>query len=219
MHALSRALAHVALYSLVAVTVFAAATAWAQPLPPAWRATGSAPQKYSMTAAPDAAFAGQLGGSIRSIVPVDAKASEFGALGQAASALPYRGQRLAMRAWIKTEQAESAQMWLRVDAADRVLLLENMDRRPIVGTVGWQSYEIVVDVPEDAAYLVYGALLVGNGRMDIDAITIGPVPVSVDTTRKIYKEGQVKPRPADAYRPPSVVWPSPVNLDFEQTGP
>ena len=120
-----------------------------------------------------------------------------------------------MRAWIRTENAESASLWLRIDAADRSLALDNMERRSVSGTTGWLLYEIVMDVPEDAATLVYGVFLVGVGRIDVDDVHFLPVPVGARSTT-VYEENQLKLKQGQIYTPPSIVQDAPTNLDFER---
>ena len=159
-----------------------------------------------------AAFEGQYGISVRSMDAPPKGA--FGGILQASHvADALRGQRVAMRAWIRTEDAESARLWLRIDAADRVLALDNMEHRAVSGTTGWSLYEIVMDVPDDAATLVYGVFLVGTGRMDVDNVHFLPVPVGTMSTT-VYKENQLKPK--QGYTPPRIIEAAPANLDFER---
>jgi hypothetical protein len=153
------------------------------------------------------------GGSVRRITPVT-NADECGGFIQAARAEPWRGQRILMRGWIRTEQATSGNMWLRIDSARRSLALDNMDRRPIKGTTGWAPYEIVLDVPPTAKYLVYGVFLVGEGRVDIDNVEFMIAPPGTETTPH-YGPFQLRPPPGTEYTPPSVVLDAPSNLGFE----
>lgn len=168
--------------------------------------------QYEARQTEEAAFEGQYGISVRSLGPPTKGA--FGGVLQASHvADALRGQRVAMRAWIRTENAESASLWLRIDAADRVLALDNMEHRSVSGTTGWLLYEIVMDVPIDAATLVYGVFLVGTGRMDVDNVHFLPVPVGTMSTT-VYEENQLKPK--QGYTPPSIVQDAPANLDFER---
>jgi hypothetical protein len=138
----------------------------------------------------------------------------FGGIVQASQVADVlRGQRVAIRAWIKTENAESARLWMRIDAADRVLALDNMDFRSVSGTTDWSLYEIVMDVPVDAVALVYGVFMVGMGRMDVDNVHFLPVPVGTKSTT-LYEENQLKPK--QGYNPPRIVEIVPANLDFER---
>jgi hypothetical protein len=170
--------------------------------------------QYEARQTEDAAFSGHYGISVRSTgTPTN---GAFGGILQASQvADDLRGQRVAMRAWIRTESAESVSLWLRIDAVDRVLALDNMEHRSVSGTTGWLLYEIVMDVPTDAATLVYGVFLVGMGRMDVDDVHFLPVPVGAISTT-VYKENQLKPKQGQTYTPPSIVQDAPANLDFER---
>lgn len=168
--------------------------------------------QYEAQQTEEAAFEGYYGISVRSLgTPTK---GGFGGVIQASHvADDLRGGRVAMRAWIRTEGADSASLWLRIDAVDRVLALDNMEHRSVSGTTGWSLYEIVMDVPDDAATLVYGVFLVGTGRMDVDNVHFLPVPVGTMSTT-VYEENQLKPK--QGYAPPSIVQDAPANLDFER---
>ena len=106
---------------------------------------------------------------MRRVTPAKGQ-SEFGGLIQIARAAPWRGQRVLMRAWIKTTQADAAGMWLRIDAPGTPLAMDNMGNRTIKGSNGWSQHEIVLDVPRQAEYLVYGVMLIGGGALDCDNV-------------------------------------------------
>jgi len=57
-----------------------------------------------------------------------------------------------------------------------------MDDRPIEGTTDWGKYEIVLDVPEGASKIAFGALLSGVGQIWFDDLLIEIVPGSTPTT-------------------------------------
>jgi hypothetical protein len=87
------------------------------------------------------------------------------------------GQRIKYTAWVRSKDvANWAGLWLRIDPADPMrspnLGFDNMSNRPIKGTKEWTKYEIVLDVPEGAASIVYGALLDGNGQIWVDSMDI-----------------------------------------------
>jgi hypothetical protein len=196
------------------VSATLAGAASAEVLPPDWREIRLTPDNYEVTLASDAAFEGNYGGSVRRMAP-DVRQGEFGGFIQVAQAAAWRGQRIAMRAWIKSEQADRGQLWLRIDAATGPLAMDNMDNRPVKGSTGWALYEIVMDVPLEAEYLVYGLLLSGGGRVDFDNVQFLPAPVGAKTTNQ-YKEGFMKIKHGQVYTPPSIVLAVPGNLDFER---
>ncbi len=94
----------------------------------------------------------------------------FATLMQAVGADAYRGTRLRLSAELKGAAAGRAALWLRVD--DRrgtPLAFDNMlhrsgDGAPS-GSFEWTGRSIVLDVPEAAASIHFGAMLVGAGRL------------------------------------------------------
>jgi len=72
-----------------------------------------------------------------------------------------------------------------------------------------------MDVPVDAATLVYGVFLAGMGRMDVDDVHFLPVPVGAMSTT-VFEESQLKLKQGETYTPPSIVQDAPANLDFER---
>ncbi len=64
-------------------------------------------------------------------------------------------------------------MWMRVDGDNpnphkRSLSFDNMQGRPIKGTVDWKKYEIILDVPQESVLIAYGVLLDGPGSVWLD---------------------------------------------------
>jgi len=52
---------------------------------------------------------------------------------------------------------------MRGDKGTEVIAFDNMQKRAINGTTGWQRYEVVLDVPKDATVVAFGILLNGGG--------------------------------------------------------
>ena len=77
----------------------------------------------------------------------------------------YRGKRVRLRGHVKTDGVERVQLWMRLDSGRGMLGFDNMDARPIRGTTEWAAYDVVLDVPEDAAGIAYGIILAGTGRV------------------------------------------------------
>jgi len=65
-----------------------------------------------------------------------------------------------------------------------------------------------MDVPVDAATLVYGVFLAGMGRMDVDDVHFLPVPVGAMSTT-VFEESQLKLKQGETYTPPSIVQDAP----------
>jgi erythromycin esterase len=95
-----------------------------------------------------------------------------GSITQAFAADAFRGKIVRLRAWIrveKTEAADRAQMWLRVDRPARHMGLFD-DTRSITSS-DWQSYEIVGDVEADAVSVNIGVRSFGKARVWIDDVS------------------------------------------------
>ena len=59
---------------------------------------------------------------------------------------------------------------------------DNMENRTMVGTEDWTKCEIVVDVPEGATNISYGARLYGAGQVWFENLRIDVVGRNVKTT-------------------------------------
>jgi hypothetical protein len=70
-------------------------------------------------------------------------------------------------------------MWIRVDGESKVLAFDNMQKRPIKGTTGWQKYEIVLDVAANSQKIAYGVLLDGEGSVWLDDLQFQVVSKSI----------------------------------------
>jgi len=124
----------------------------------------------------------------------------FGTLMQSIAADQYRGKRVRFRAFAKTEAVSQwAGLWMRVDKGSAVVAFDNMQSRPLKGTSEWRSFDIVLDVPEDATGISFGVLLTGNGSVWISDADFAMVSVEVATTAKSQNDDRPK---------------APVNLNF-----
>jgi hypothetical protein len=121
---------------------------------------------------------------------------------QLVDAASFRGRRVRFRMAVRTEAAASpAQMWMRIDGASAPgetppsLFLDNMDDRPITSQE-WRHYEIVADVPKEAARILFGAYLTGVGRAWLDDGSFEVVPrtettVAPEAPKAISRRGVV----------------------------
>jgi hypothetical protein len=165
-------------------------------LPSGWYAWGSGRNDYEFGVDDRVYHAGKRSGFTRSIRPSEG----FGALSQIFKADAYRGKRLKMTAFVRTQDVENAAgLWMRVDGPDGKLLgFDNMSTRPIKGTTGWTKYQIVLDVPESSIDIAFGTLLDGEGEIWCDTFSFEVVDQNTPTTAMdLDYPGQ------------------PVNLDFE----
>lgn len=187
---------------------FVAGQAWAQ-LPSQWNATRATPKNYELATDRETVHTGKA--SVR-IAHLSGSTDQFGGLIQAFEAEPFKGKRVRFAAWVKTSDADSAQLWMRIDGADASLAMDNMDDRAVKGTNDWREFSVVMDVPKEAAVIAYGLLLQGRGRAWIDDVTLGEVGSGVAETT-LYR---AKDLTSDgAFVPARRVLPRPVNLGFE----
>lgn len=119
--------------------------------PPAgWILAASAPTDYEVTIDSTTAATGKASALI--VAKPNAKG-----FGTTMSPDAFRGARLRMSGYMKTEHALSAQMWMQVDGpAKTILAFDDMDSRPVTGTTEWKRYEIVLEVPQDSFAIAFG---------------------------------------------------------------
>jgi hypothetical protein len=170
---------HYILAAAAAATTVLALAAAPAPLPPEWKLTGQNPDKYM--AGVDQSTAGRGAKFLRSTT--DDKGA-WAAMYQHILAQRYLGQRIRFSARIRTEALSSwAGLWMRVDKADgTVLSFYNSQDKPITGTTGWQERSVVLDVPADAALIVFGMQGHGTGQVWMEPLALETVGrnVSVD---------------------------------------
>jgi len=180
-------------------------------LPNEWYQSGSAPANYEMTLDTSVKRSGR---SSARISHKEGSAEDFGTLLQAIEADRYRGKRLMLSGWLKTENARSAHIWMRVQSSPTLMVgFDNMGNRPVTDTTGWHRYDVVLDIPKDAIYIAFGAFLIGKGRIWIDDFDLNTVEGHVPSTNLLTPE-EVKEN--SDMKSPRKVLKSPVNLNFEQ---
>ncbi len=173
------------------------AQAHAGDLPKGWFRAGSTPASYDMGTQAGDRHPGDRNAYSRSLP----KETGFGTLMQTIDASAYHGKRLRLSGYLRSRDATSAAMWMRIDgASQRVAGFDNMSDRPLQGTTDWKRCDIVLDVPESAKLIAFGFLLEGKGEVLADDFRLEEVGTDVPLTRK----GETA-LPA-----------APVNLDFAQ---
>lgn len=176
----------------LAVTAPASAAA-----PPGWIIAGNAPAHYAFAVDSATPVSGSRSASIAA--RPNATSIGFATLMQMISADDYRGSRLRLSGYLRTRDAERARMWMRVDGpSQQVLEFDNMGSHPVTGTTGWKQYDIVLDVPQNSAYVAFGFLLHGGGKVWGADFRLQRVGTSIPVT----SSGPILPR-------------KPENLNFE----
>jgi hypothetical protein len=185
---------------LIAATVLAGTTTAFAAAPKGWIAAGSKPKDYNMSVDRTVAHGGEASASLKCVA---LKPGGFGTLMQTCKADAFRGKRVRMSGYVRSQNVTDwAGLWLRIDGArGEPLGFDNMQQRPIKGTGDWKKCEIVLDVPESAAEIAFGLLLTGPGQAWMDDLAFEVVGTDVPTTGS-------KTAPAA----PS----APANLNFEE---
>ncbi len=177
-------------------------------LPPGWARTGPPEAASAYIIRTDHQVKRSGTSSLR--IQAGPSAPEFGAIRQSLVADDYRGRRIRLSGYaMSVAVQEQALLWMRIDGSAGGTPFDNMEDHPITGTQDWGRYELVLDVPEDATAIVFGALLVGPGMLwldDFDLATVNPVEVNTTGTT-LESEGTSPLRPGTPR--------SPKNLGFE----
>jgi hypothetical protein len=177
----------------------AIATTRAQ-IPTGWIVAGSAPKDFEFSKDANEVWQGHNSALIAAKPGV--VSNGFGTLMQTFSADNYRGGRWRLSGYLKTRDAARAQIWMRVDAANRnVVSFDNMDDRPVTGTTGWTRYEIVLNVPPNSVDVAFGFLLTQSGKVWGSDFKLE----KTDTAVPVTSAG------------PATLPKEPLNLDFETT--
>jgi len=189
----------IALAALLFTTLFGSAYADA---PKGWFVTGNAPTDYVFGTDTKIAHAGGKSAYIRAGKNAGAgnASVSFASLAQVISPAAYRGKRIRLSGYLRSEDAAKAQMMMRIDGPGKhVTGFDNMESRPVRGNTDWKRYDIVLDVPDDTVDIFFGFLLVGNGEVWADDFTLESVGHEVPVTGNT----------------PPPLSPVPVNMGFE----
>jgi hypothetical protein len=193
------------------IALFSPAALAAEEIPKGWWKSGSHPHNYEMTIDRLIKRSGKAAARIGS---KSAEATKgFGTLMSGFKADAYRGKRIRLTAWMKAEDAGSAQVWLRLDTPTRVLGFDNMDNRPVKGTKDWTKYELVLDVPEATTMILYGFFVQGTGKAWADDLLLEVVGKDVPSTNLMTAKQAEEEFPPTASKREHPL--QPVNLNFE----
>jgi hypothetical protein len=133
-------------------------------------------------------------------------------INQAIRADNYRGKRIRLSAYVKTDKIEQMGcIWMRFDDDSRMLMIDEMDDRPITGTRDWTRYDIIMDVPKEAVRIVIGGALRGQGKIWVDDFQLDVVPETMPQTGVVPLAFDLEP--GIGQRTTSF---SPVNMGLEE---
>jgi erythromycin esterase len=96
---------------------------------------------------------------------------------QAVDAEPYRGKKICLKAWIRTNAlpAFKAMCWVRVDAKSGRNFFDGMVERPVTSKE-WTEVALEGPVAEDAVSLNFGCMVRGPGTAWFDGIRVELMP-------------------------------------------
>lgn len=139
----------------------------------------------------------------------------FAVIAQRVRADEFRGHRVRLAAWLRAVAVGGGggTLWIRVDGPGRVLGFANLGDRVVQGTRDWTRVDVVVDVPDSAIGVSFGALLAGPGDLWADDIAFevaGPIANAppfpsqpagkADETRRAYADRPTMPAALDFER-------------------
>ena len=152
------------------------------PLPRAWHMTGGSAAEYEAGLLPGADYDGDRVARLR-LRPAVAEPSGFGALVQTIGTARYLGHRVRFSAMLRATGITGwAGLWMRVDGpGGGVLEFDNMEDRALSGTTDWTQAAIVLDVPEQAKVVLFGALLSAAGAVDLARLRFEEADQAVPT--------------------------------------
>ncbi|MDB4878389.1 MAG: transcriptional regulator [Gemmatimonadetes bacterium] len=181
-------------------------------LPTGWSAVGTNTLTYVL-GLDNATVHG--GHAALSMAGSDTNRARFIGVGQFLSAANYLGKRIRFSAFVRVTNAQGADigLWMRVDGVGVTEGFDNFSTRPLLGTTGWQQVEIILDIPNDAVGIAFGALMSGSGQFSVDDMKFEVIPASGQTTNLLSGNTPIDSDPSAFYatRPKA-----PTNLDFEQ---
>jgi C-terminal processing protease CtpA/Prc len=87
--------------------------------------------------------------------------------------MDFAGSTLELRGFLRTEDVKDwAGLWLREDGDAGSVEFDNMQNRPVKGTTDWTEYTVRLPIDAKGRKLVFGALLVGEGKVWVDDLQL-----------------------------------------------
>ena len=99
--------------------------------------------------------------------------NSFGAIGYRIPAA-YAGKEIELRGFLKLKDVSGgfAGLLMRIDGEGGPLQFDNMQTRNLGGSSDWTQYSIKLPLPEEAASIYVGAVLIGKGKVWVDDLQI-----------------------------------------------
>lgn len=190
---------------------FGLAPATAQ-VPAAWLMSGANADLYTMRLDRDVVHSGESSLQLRAQGKRDDE--EWAVSVQIIDASAFRGRRVRLAGFLRSDDLGSGGLWMRVDGIvdgeAAQIVVDNTDDRRLSGDQAWTHQEIVLDITPQSVTILYGAMIIGNGSLWIDGLSLEAVeddaPVTAEATNTVL---------GGAYERPLGMLPGPANLDFE----
>lgn len=185
-------------------------------VPAGWSGGAVRPNEYEIGRDVQVVHGGSASAYLRSRDTVISPGS-FVSLTQGLRGNFIRGQRVRLSGYIKTSAVagDGVGLWLRVDAATRTRGFDNMTGRRRLGTRDWEYAEVVLDVPDDALGVFFGALLNGTGTGWVDDLKFETVGPEVPVTAPVLDGPATNADTASVIATYDRLLAEPANLDFE----
>ena len=103
---------------------------------------------------------------------------------------------------------------MSVESDRRWLGFDNMWNRSVRGDTDWKQYSVVLDVPNEAVNIRFGAILSGKGQTWADDLRLDVVDTKTSVTNMLSPEELAQDSERVAKRKPATIT-KPVNLGFE----
>jgi len=140
-------------------------------LPYGWQRFGTTPQSYAASLDHTVVHGGKTSGHLAAI---SGQPPGSATIAQTVLAGAYRGRRLRLTAWLRSEGITvRGSLWMRVeDSRGQVGPMDDGSDRPLEQAAGWQQHTIVLDVADDATFIHYGIGMSGPGQMWVDDVRL-----------------------------------------------
>lgn len=149
-----------------------------------WLITGTTPDQYRAALDTRIYNKGKKSVCFQSVAGEKMDPNHFGTLMQQFQADNYLGKRMRFSGFVRTEMVTDwCGLWMRIDdKLQNTLGFDNMQSRSIKGTVEWNYYACVLDIPLEADCISIGILLSGSGTVWLDDCTFEEVGKDIPVT-------------------------------------
>lgn len=125
----------------------------------------------------------------------------------------WRGKRVRFSAYLKSHKlGQWGGAWMRIDTdTKQSYAFDDCEDHPLTGTTDWTLFEVVLDVPDNAAVIYLGAHMFGRGQVWMDDCVFEEVGDDVNATDgQRLRGGQTR-----QFTIPGFLNDEPLNLGFE----